>query len=152
MTTTQQADSAVAVDEAIAQVEQQLGVLFGRVRLNWKEAAAQVHPDLQPVGYKILSMIVRLEETNASAIAEALETDKAVISRQVRMLEESGLVASRVDERDARARLLSPTPTAVTRVGAVREQQQARLRELLRSRPEHEVRIFAGMLQLISGG
>lgn len=138
------------VDEAIVDVEEQLGVLFNRVRLIWKDNAAQIHPDLKPVGYKILSTIVRLGETNASALAEALETDKAVVSRQVGMLEEAGLVSSRPDDRDRRARVLSPTADAVDRVRAVRTQQQDRLRQLLRSRPEHEVRDFAGMLQLIN--
>ena len=40
-----------ATDDEIASVEEQLRRLFGRVRLVWKEAAAAVHPDLQPVGY-----------------------------------------------------------------------------------------------------
>lgn len=138
------------VDEAIADVEEQLGVLFTRVRLIWKENSALVHPDLKPVGYKILSAITRLGETNASVLADHLETDKAVVSRQIRMLEDAGLVVSRADDRDGRARVLSPTPAAVERVHAVRAQQQDRLRELLRSRPEDEVRGFAGMLHLIN--
>ena len=138
------------LDPAIAEVEDQLSVLFGRARLVWKEAAAHIHPDLQPVGYKILSMIVRLNETNAFVLAEALETDKSVVSRQVRMLEETGLVLSRADDSDGRARVLSPTPIAIERVRSSRARQQDRLRDLLRSRPEDEVRAFASMLQLIS--
>jgi hypothetical protein len=43
-----------AVDEAIARVEEQLGVVFNRARLVWKQAAEQIHPDLQPAGYKVL--------------------------------------------------------------------------------------------------
>lgn len=139
------------VDEAIAEVEEQLSVLFNRVRLSVKESAIQIHPDLRPVGYKILTTIVRLGETTASALSDSLETDKAVISRQLRMMEDAGLVISRVDERDGRARLLSATPAATAGVTRVREQQQARLRGLLRSRPADEVRAFAGMLGLISG-
>lgn len=140
------------VDEAIAQVEQQLAVLFGRARLLWKDAAAQVHPELKPVGYKILSMIVRLEETNAYVLAESLETDKSVVSRQVRMLEDALLVVSRADDKDGRARVLSATPTAVALVRAAQARQQDRLRELLRSKPADEVLAFAGMLELISAG
>lgn len=138
------------VDQAIAEVEEQLGMLFGRVRLFWKEAAVQIHPDLQPVGYKILGTIVRLGETTAGALAEQLETDKSVISRQVRMLEDAGLVDSRADDRDGRARVLSPTPAAVERVTAVRTEQRDRLRSVLRSRPEEDVRTFASILTLIS--
>lgn len=138
------------VDQAIAEVEEQLGMLFGRARLVWKEAAAQIHPELSPVGYKILSAIVRLGETNASALADQLETDKSVVSRQIRMLEDAGLVISSADATDGRARILAPTPEAAQRVTAVRARQQDRLRRLLLSRPEDEVRAFAGMLHLIS--
>lgn len=142
--------AAGGVDEAIANVEEQLGVVFGRARMIWKDAAAQIHPELQPVGYKILGIIVRLGETNAGVIADLLETDKSVISRQVRMLEEAGLVLTRVDEKDGRARVLSATAAATDRVQAVRSQQQNRLRDRLRTRPEHDVRAFAAMLKLIS--
>ncbi len=141
----------VVQDEVIAEVEEQLGLLLGRVRLVWKEAAAQIHPELQPVGYKMLAMIVRSGETNASALADAFETDKAVVSRQIRMLEDTGLVISRADESDRRARVLSATPAAVERVRSARARQQDRLRALLSGRPEDEVRAFADMLRLIAG-
>ena len=51
--------------------------------LVWKEAAAAVHPDLQPVGYKILSALVHRGRLHAGAIADVLEIDKSVVSRQV---------------------------------------------------------------------
>lgn len=139
-------------DAAIAQVEEQLSVLFGRARSIWKDAAAQIHPDLQPVGYKILGAIVRQGETNAYLLAQYLETDKSVVSRQVRMLEDAGLVTSRADADDGRARVLTPTPAAIEKVQTVRWSQQERLRELLRSRPVDDIRAFAGMLQLITEG
>ena len=144
-------DTAPAdLDEAIAEVEQGLGVLFGRVRLVYKDAAARIHPELRPVGSKILSTVVRLGETSASAIADTIETDKAVVSRQVKMLEDVGLVVSRVDANDGRARVLSATPAAIELVKAARATQQARLRDLLRSRPEAEIRAFADMIRLIA--
>lgn len=138
------------VDEAIAEVEEQLGLLFGRARALWKDSAARIHPDLQPVGYKILGSIVRLGETNAYLLAQQLETDKSVVSRQVKVLEDLGLVTSCADENDKRARVLTPTPMAIEKVRVVRSSQQERLRELLRSRPVDDVRAFAGMLKLIA--
>ena len=104
------------------------------------------------MGYKILSAIVRLGETSASALAESLETDKAVVSRQVRVLEEAGLVIVRADDRDGRARLLTATPAAIERVRSARATQQDRLREILRSRPEAEVRAFADVLRVVAEG
>ena len=84
-----------ATDDEIASVEEQLRLLFVRVRAVWKEAAAAVHPDLQPVGYKILSAIVHRGRMHAGAIADALEIDKSVVSRQVKHLEALGLVVER---------------------------------------------------------
>ena len=126
-------------------------MLLGRVRLVWKDAAAKIDPELKPLGYRILSTVVRLGESNASVLADLLETDKSVLSRQVRMLEDAGLVMSRPDAKDGRARILSPTPAAAERVNAVRVEQQLRLRELLRSKPADEVRAFATMLELVNG-
>jgi len=136
-------------DQAIADVEEQLGLLFGRARAVWKDSAAQIHPELQPVGYKLLSTIVRLGETNAYALTQLLETDKSVVSRQVRVLEDLGFVTSRADENDGRARVLTPTADAIEKVRAVRSGQQERLRQVLRSQPVHDLRAFVDMLQLI---
>jgi len=136
-------------DQAIADVEEQLGLLFGRARALWKDSAAQIHPELQPVGYKLLSTIVRLGETNALALTQLLETDKSVISRQVRVLEDLGFLTSRADEKDGRARVLTPTAEAIDKVRAVRTGQQERLREVLRSQPVDDLRAFVSMLQLI---
>lgn len=41
----------VDLDQAVARVEHELGRLFARIRVSWREAAATVHPDLQPLGY-----------------------------------------------------------------------------------------------------
>ena len=145
-------DLTTDLDAAIVDAEDALSVLFSRVRLVYKTAAAQIHPELQPMGYKILSAIVRLGETSASALAESLETDKAVVSRQVRVLEEAGLVIVRADDRDGRARVLTASPAAIERVRSARATQQDRLREILRSRPEAEVRAFADVLRVVAEG
>jgi DNA-binding MarR family transcriptional regulator len=141
-----------SIDDAIGDAEEQLSVLFGRVRIIMKDAAAQIHPDLRPVGYKILAAIVRQGETNGNHLSDLLETDKSVVSRQVRMLEEVGLVTSRADDRDGRARVLTPTPKAVELLRSVRSVQQQRLREILGTKSVEDVRAFADMLRLISEG
>lgn len=139
-----------AVDEAIARVEEQLGVVFNRARLVWKQAAEQIHPDLQPAGYKVLSTITRLGSTTAHVLATELDMDKSVVSRQVRVLEEVGLVESLPDERDGRIRVLRPTATAVERISAVRASNQARVRAALENRSVDELRTFAEMLRVLA--
>lgn len=135
---------------AIAEVEQQFGRLFHRVRANWKRYAAQLHPDLQPLGYKVVSTLVSRGPAHAGALAEELHTDKSVLSRQVRILEELGLIESRVDERDARARLLAATPVAIERVNAIRRENQAELRERLGTWEPQEIEKFAELLGRLS--
>jgi DNA-binding MarR family transcriptional regulator len=136
-----------SLDEAIARVEEQLGLVFNRARTVWKEAAQQIHPELNPAGYKLLSTIVRLGSSNAHQLAELFDMDKSVVSRQVRVLEEAGFVESRPDERDGRLRALVATPIAIERVTAARERNQARVRGVLRDRPVDELRLFADMLR-----
>ncbi|MFE6964350.1 MarR family winged helix-turn-helix transcriptional regulator [Agromyces sp. NPDC057679] len=134
------------VDEAIAHVEDQLSFVFGRARAVWKEAAQQIHPELNPAGYKLLATVVRLGSTNAHVLTELFDMDKSVVSRQIRMLEEVGLVESRPDERDGRVRVLAPTPLAVERITAVRARNQSRLHAVLRERSVAELELFAEML------
>lgn len=142
-------EAADGIDEAIADVEDELSMLFSRIRTIWKESAQQVHPDLQPAGYKLLSAITRLGTTNAHVLAETFEMDKSVVSRQIRMLEDLGLVETRIDERDGRVRVLGATPRAFELVQGVRDRNQQRLRDVLVGRPEAELRSFADLLRSI---
>ncbi|MGW9632338.1 MarR family winged helix-turn-helix transcriptional regulator [Agromyces sp. NPDC055520] len=143
-------EASETLDAAIAEVEEQLSVLFSRARTVWKEAAQQVHPDLQPAAYKLLAAIVRHGSANAHVLADLFEMDKSVVSRQVRMLEEFGLVETRADERDGRVRVLVATPMAEERMREVREANHERLRDALRGHPESELRSFAQVLQRIA--
>ena len=142
-------EASHGIDEAIADVEDELNMLFSRIRTVWKESAQQVHPDLQPAGYKLLSAITRLGTTNAHVLAETFEMDKSVVSRQLRMLEDLGLVETRIDERDGRVRVLVATPRAFELVQGVRDRNQQRLRDVLVGRPEAELRSFADLLRSI---
>ena len=142
-------EASHGIDEAIADVEDELNMLFSRIRTVWKESAQQVHPDLQPAGYKLLSAITRLGTTNAHVLAETFEMDKSVVSRQIRMLEDLGLVETRIDERDGRVRVLVATPKAFDLVQGVRDRNQQRLRDVLVGRPEAELRSFANLIRSI---
>lgn len=121
------ADLARSLDE----VEASFNLLFARTRMLWRDAAARVHPDLQPSGYKLLTHIVRTGSTNAHELGELFEMDKSVVSRQVRMLEEVCLLQSRPAEHDGRLRVLTPTPAAIALVEATRAEFHARLRRVL---------------------
>jgi DNA-binding MarR family transcriptional regulator len=141
-----------ATDEEIAAVEEELRLLFVRVRAVWKEAAAAVHPDLQPVGYKILSAIVHRGRMHAGAIGDALEIDKSVISRQVKQLERLGLAVSVPDPNDGRARIIEPTPAAVESVGQKASRLQQQLYTQLRTWSGDDVEQLATLLGRLADG
>ncbi|MDF2575604.1 MAG: hypothetical protein K0S05_2516 [Agromyces sp.] len=135
-----------ASDDEIASVDEQFRLLFVRVRAVWKEAAAAVHPDLQPVGYKILSAIVRHGPMHAGAIAAELEIDKSVVSRQIRHLEALGLAVGVTDPNDRRARFIEPTPRAIESVGQKSSRMQRQLYEQLRTWSAGDVGELARLL------
>jgi DNA-binding MarR family transcriptional regulator len=152
MTATAPTAARTPTDDEIASVEEQLRLLFVRVRAVWKEAAAAVHPELQPVGYKILSAIVHRGRMHARVIAEILEIDKSVVSRQVKHLEELGLAVSVPDPDDGRARFIEPTPGAVASVGQRGSRLQQKLHSQLRTWPSDDVDRLATLLARLTSG
>src|SRR5829696_5973931 len=110
MTATAATITRTASDEEIASVEEQLRLLFVRVRAVWKEAAAAVHPELQPVGYKILSVVVRRGPMHAGALAVRPKMDKSNVTRRENHLETLVVNESVVGRHDRRARYNIATP------------------------------------------
>ncbi|WP_448002977.1 MarR family winged helix-turn-helix transcriptional regulator [Agromyces bauzanensis] len=146
MTAPDPAAPRAASDDEIASVDEQLRLLFVRVRAVWKEAAAAVHPELQPVGYKILSAIVRRGPMHAGAIAAELEIDKSVVSRQIRHLQALGLAVGVTDPKDGRARIIQPTPQAIDSVGQKSSRLQRQLYRQLRTWSAEDVDQLARLL------
>ncbi|MGB4135998.1 MAG: MarR family transcriptional regulator, partial [Microbacterium sp.] len=116
------------VDDALAEFQSQLNLIFARARSLWKESAARIHPELQPAGYKLLAFVARMGSASAHQLVDSFEMDKSVVSRQVRMLEDVGLLVSRPDERDGRLRVLTATPEAVAALARVRGDHAERMR------------------------
>jgi len=139
----------VTVEQAVARVEHELGRLFARIRVGWREAAVTVHPELQPLGYQVLVSITKGDATTAGAIIERLQTDKSAVSRQVRQLEALGLVESIRDPDDRRARVLVATDLARERVAIARAAYESRLAERLKSWSAHDLDRVAELLDAL---
>jgi len=63
-----------------------------------------------------------------------------------RKLEELGLTESRVDEHDARSRVIAATPLAIEKVGKVKAENRAAMRERLHEWEPSEIALFAKLL------
>jgi DNA-binding MarR family transcriptional regulator len=122
----------LVTDAAIAGVEQQFAVMFTQVKANLRDRAVRVHPELQALSYTIITSLVRSGPTRAGELAERLNLDKSIISRQANLLCSLGFVEREPDPDDRRATVLAATRLAVERVDEVRRVDQAALYENLR--------------------
>src|SRR6478752_1422937 len=147
---TTEAVTAPDLEDAIGDLQGHLNLIFARTRTLWRESAARIAPDLQVGGYKLLTFIERAGTANAHELAERFEMDKSVISRQVRMLEELGLIESRPDERDGRLRVLTPTPSACAALSELRRDHGVRLRAVVAELTPEEIHAASKVFRLLS--
>ncbi|PVE94633.1 MULTISPECIES: MarR family transcriptional regulator [unclassified Microbacterium] len=147
---TSEATASRDVDSALGDLQTHLSLIFARTRTLWKESAARIDPELQVGGYKLLTFIERAETANAHELAERFEMDKSVISRQVRMLEDLGLIESRPDERDGRLRVLTATPSARAALAELRRDHATRLRTVVAELTQDEVDAASKVFRLLA--
>lgn len=119
--------SASDVDQpGFLALERELTVLLRRARANQGEMAREVHPDLESSAYGLLVRLDECGRQRATGLAAYIGVGKATMSRQLRALEELGLVSREPDPADGRAWLVELTPEGRARVGRVREARRAR--------------------------
>ncbi|MCT7353922.1 MarR family transcriptional regulator [Streptomyces sp. 15-116A] len=107
-------------------LERELTVLLRRARANQGEMAREVHPDLESAAYGLLVRLDECGRQRATELAAYIGVGKATMSRQLRALEELGLVAREPDPADGRAWLVALTQEGQERVRRVREARRAR--------------------------
>ncbi|MEV6764558.1 MarR family transcriptional regulator [Streptomyces sp. NPDC051105] len=138
-------------DQEFLTLERELTVLLRRARANQGEMAREVHPDLESAAYGLL---VRLDECGgqrATELAAYIGVGKATMSRQLRALEELGLIARQPDPADGRAWLVALTDEGRRRVGTVREARRGRYVSQLAHWPRQEVAELARLLHQLNG-
>ncbi|MGJ6980972.1 MarR family winged helix-turn-helix transcriptional regulator [Aestuariimicrobium soli] len=138
-------------DLAIRRLEQAMELLGRRIRDYYREVAEQLDPGLQPHTFKVLVCIDRLAPVSVSALTEQLASDKGQVSRSVSELESRGLVLRTSDPRDARVRLVEPTPQARERLEHARHPFSQLLRESVNDWGVDEVDDFSSLLEKMAG-
>jgi DNA-binding MarR family transcriptional regulator len=143
---------ADGVAAGIAEVEEQMTALAARIRATTREAAARIHPELPPIGYKMLRVIRRCGSAHASAVADQLGVDRSVVSRQLRQLQELGLVEVRTDAQDGRVRVVALTATGLAGIEADDARGGSRLIRGLGAWTRTDLDAFAGYLARLNAG
>ncbi|MFC4530010.1 MarR family winged helix-turn-helix transcriptional regulator [Sphaerisporangium dianthi] len=146
VTTDAQVAVPVEQHEAYCALERQLGLLFRRSRALSAEVGREVHPELEPGAYSILVRIDEAAPARPSDLAAYFGVGKATISRQLKVLEELGLVGRQPDPLDGRAQLLALTEEGQARLDRARVARQRRFYALLGAWPQDDVKLLADML------
>ncbi|WP_425281808.1 MarR family winged helix-turn-helix transcriptional regulator [Streptomyces ficellus] len=139
-------------DHEYLALERELSVFLRRARASSGEMAREVHPDLEPAAYGLL---VRLDEAGtqrATGLAGYFGVGKATMSRQLRALEDLGLVARDPDPADGRASLVRLTDEGRDRFRRVRDARRARYRRKLAGWDRAEVAELARLLHQLNAG
>ncbi|WP_053661314.1 MarR family transcriptional regulator [Streptomyces sp. MMG1121] len=138
-------------DREFLALERELTLLLRRARANQGEMAREVHPDLESSAYGLLIRLDELGGQRATELAAYIGVGKATMSRQLRALEELGLIAREPDPADGRAWLVTLTDEGRGRVGKVREARRARYVSQLAHWDRHEVSELARLLHQLNG-
>ncbi|MFJ8644650.1 MarR family winged helix-turn-helix transcriptional regulator [Streptomyces sp. NPDC093546] len=145
-------EAGTAADQEFLALERELSVLLRRARAQSGEMAREVHPELEPAAYGLL---VRLDATGsqrATDLAAYFGVGKATMSRQLRALEDLGLVARAPDPDDGRASLVRLTDEGRARFRHVRDARRARYRRKLAGWDRAEVAELARLLHQLNAG
>ncbi|MEU3335414.1 MarR family winged helix-turn-helix transcriptional regulator [Streptomyces sp. NPDC002144] len=139
-------------DPEYLSLERELTILFRRARANQGEMAREVHPDLESAAYGLLIRLDEYGRQRATELAAYIGVGKATMSRQLRALEELGLVAREPDPADGRAWLVHLTEEGHRRVTKVRDARRARYVSQLSHWDRGEVAELARLLAQLNRG
>ncbi|MFL9677757.1 MarR family winged helix-turn-helix transcriptional regulator [Streptomyces sp. KL110A] len=127
-------------------LERELAVFLRRARAQSGEMAREVHPELEPAAY---GLFVRLDDAGpqrATELSGYFGVGKATMSRQLRALEQLGLVARDPDPADGRASLVRLTDEGRDRFRHVRDARRERYVRKLADWDRAEVAELARLL------
>jgi len=132
-----------STEAALTAVEHQLSMLWRRARSISHHLSRQVHPDMEPAAYGLLSVIRRQGAIRLTELASSIGVGKPSVSRQIAFLERLGLVAKEADPLDGRAQMIRLTPMGEEKMHEVQDARREVFRERLGEWPPEELQTLA---------
>jgi len=127
-------------------IETEVGTLIRRVKRVMGERAREIHPDLHPITYFILTHLAMHGPLRGADLSDAFGMDKGGVSRQVQTLVDLGLVERQPNPEDRRAILLDATEEGRERLRTVARSRSDRFDERLAHWSDTELSTFARQL------
>ncbi|WP_309107187.1 MarR family transcriptional regulator [Arthrobacter sp.] len=134
---------ADGVDAALESVEQQLSLFWRRARSVSQQLSRQVHPDMEPAAYGLLTIIRREGPMRLTDLASCVGVGKPSVSRQIAFLESIGLIFKEADPVDGRAQSIRLTPRGEEKMHQVQDARNQVFRERLGEWPVSELETLA---------
>jgi DNA-binding MarR family transcriptional regulator len=131
------------VDTALNAVEDQLSLLWRRGRSISHQLSRQVHPDMEPAAYGLLSVIRKQGPIRLTELASCIGVGKPSVSRLIAFLEGLGLVSKEADPLDRRAQSIRLTPEGEKRMHDVQDARREVFRERLSEWPAEDLQALA---------
>ncbi len=145
-------------DRSILAVEQEFARMVAGARRSMRARAVAMDPSLLPFDFKVVGALwhhdAHLPEhrgVTSRELTDMLETDKSMVSRSVKRLEEIGFVLREPDPADARAQLIRLSAEAAERYAATSHKQRMEVQERLRSWNTDQVQQLAQLLLKLNG-
>ncbi|MFJ5232729.1 MarR family winged helix-turn-helix transcriptional regulator [Kitasatospora sp. NPDC088391] len=136
-----------AAEPAFLAVEREVATLFRRSRTRAAEVSRLVHPELEAGAYVLLAFIREAGRARVTDVGLHFGVGKATVSRQIRAIEELGLLRRETDPLDRRASLVSLTEEGERRFAAARAVRMGRFRDSLAGWELAELEQFARLLE-----
>lgn len=140
------ATAANGVDQEFLALERELAVFLRRARAASGEMSREVHPGLEAAAYGLLVCLDEWGGQRATDLAGYIGVGRATMSRQLRALEELGLVGREQDPADGRAYVIRLTDEGRERLRRVRNARRAEYVRRLDGWDRNEVAELARLL------
>jgi DNA-binding MarR family transcriptional regulator len=138
------------VDAALQQVEHQLSMFWRRARSLSHQLSRQVHPDMEPAAYGLLSIIRKEGPIRLTELASCIGVGKPSVSRQIAFLESIGMVYKEADPQDGRAQSIRLTPKGEEKMHQVQDARRQVFRERLGEWPLEEIQTLADYIERLN--
>lgn len=145
-TATDPGTTARSRSEDLRAIESEVATLIRRVKRVIGERAREVHPELHPMTYFILTHLDTHGPMRGADLSDAFGMDKGGVSRQIQTLVDLGLVERRPDDDDRRAILLAATDDGHTRLERMNQDRRDRFDERLADWSDEDLSMFARQL------
>ena len=139
-----------SVDAALKNVEHQISLFWRRARAISNQLSRQVHPDMEPAAYGLLTVIRREGPIRLTDLAMNIGVGKPSVSRQIAFLESLGLVVKEADPLDGRAQSIQLTAKGEEKMHQVQDARRQVFRERLGEWPVQDLQELARYMAMLN--